>query len=100
LVSAEPLDLYLQELPLVHNTGKPAFQTAASPEPSTPNSPYPHHTSYMGTHIEPSNYLQLELDNQASTFFEQWSAECLKKMSAGLCFSETYAGFQHIFAGY
>lgn len=40
--------------------------------------PFPNHTSYQGTHIKPTNYSQTALDNQTSTFYDEWKNTYLK----------------------
>ncbi|MEE9348778.1 MAG: glycosyl hydrolase family 8 [Flavobacteriaceae bacterium] len=42
------------------------------------NNPYPNHTVYTANHIKPTNYTQVNLDNQTSYFYNLWKAEYLK----------------------
>ncbi|NOZ45868.1 MAG: T9SS type A sorting domain-containing protein [Chlorobi bacterium] len=44
----------------------------------TPNFPFPSHTSYSGNYIQPDNYSQAQLDNQAKLFYDEWKATYLK----------------------
>jgi endo-1,4-beta-D-glucanase Y len=40
--------------------------------------PFPHHTSYTGSHIKPDNYSQSELDDQTGTFYSSWKREYVR----------------------
>ena len=44
----------------------------------SPNYPFPNHTLFEGNHIKPSNYTQIELDNQVKSFYDEWKQEYLK----------------------
>lgn len=48
------------------------------PTDTISNIPYPAHTNYIGNHIKPNKYSQLELDNQTSAFYTAWKNEYLK----------------------
>ncbi|MAN27688.1 MULTISPECIES: glycosyl hydrolase family 8 [Mesonia] len=50
----------------------------ASAETSLNAHPFPNHTPYAGNHIKPSNYSQTALDNQTSSFYEEWKNTYLK----------------------
>jgi len=41
------------------------------------NFPFPNHTQYKGTYIQPSNYTQQELDDHVKTFYNKWKAKYL-----------------------
>ena len=43
-----------------------------------PNNPFPHHSEYTSEHIKPNNYTQIQLDNQTSSFYDQWKVRYLK----------------------
>jgi endo-1,4-beta-D-glucanase Y len=47
-------------------------------EAQTVRFPFPHHTSYAGTYIKPSNYTQDELDRQTEAFYDAWKKKYLK----------------------
>lgn len=40
--------------------------------------PFPNHTNYVGNHTKPTNYSQTYLDNQTSSFYENWKNTYLK----------------------
>jgi len=42
------------------------------------NYPFPNHTNYIGNHIKPTNYTQTELDNQTTSFYDEWKLAYLK----------------------
>jgi len=44
----------------------------------TPLHPFPNHTNYTPTHIKPTNYTQIQLDNHTSSFYDQWKNYYLK----------------------
>jgi len=40
--------------------------------------PFPNHTDYVGNHIKPDNYTQLQLDTQTRFFYDEWKSAYLK----------------------
>ena len=42
------------------------------------NIPFPNHTSYVGSHIKPTNYSQVQLDGHAQSLFDDWKNAYLK----------------------
>ena len=42
------------------------------------NYPFPNHTAYSGTYIQPDNYTQAELDSHVQSFYDEWKAAYLK----------------------
>ena len=41
------------------------------------NHPFPQHTEYTEAHIKPSQYSQVELDNQVTAFYDKWKNKYL-----------------------
>ena len=41
------------------------------------NIPFPNHTQYKGSYIQPSQYTQTQMDNQVTTFYDLWKSNYL-----------------------
>lgn len=54
------------------------------------NKPFPLHTGYLGSFIQPTNYTQEELDTQLKNFYTQWKSVYLK---SGCNTGEYYVDF-------
>ncbi|MEE9349421.1 MAG: glycosyl hydrolase family 8 [Flavobacteriaceae bacterium] len=57
---------------------EPIIPDVTTPPVYSINFPFPNHTNYLGTHIKPSNFSQTELDNQVTSFYDQWKVKYLK----------------------
>ena len=55
-----------------------AFLFSAMGFSQLPSKPYPNHSDYTTEHIKPTNYSQIQLDDQTSSFYNQWKVRYLK----------------------